>query len=61
MTFISYSPYRDIYLYVSFFFLSYHFFLGEMVGITLNCNHVLQIHRKKPLGAKFEVAFVSLV
>ena len=34
---------------------------GEMAGITLNSNHVLQIHRKKPLSAKFEVTFVSLI
>ena len=34
---------------------------GKMVGITLNFNHVLQIHRKKPLCAEFEVTFASLV
>ena len=36
-------------------------FSGEMVGITLNSNHVLQIHRKKPLCAKFEVTFTILI
>ena len=37
-------------------------FSGEMVGITLNSSdHVCQIHRKKPLCAKLEVTFVSLV
>ena len=34
-------------------------FSGEMVGITLNSNHV--IHRKNPLCAKFGSTFVSLV
>ena len=33
-------------------------FSGEMVGITLNS---IQIHRKKPLCAEFDVTFVSLV
>ena len=36
-------------------------FSGEMVGITLNSNHVLQTHRKKPLCAKFEVTFKILI
>ena len=36
-------------------------FLGQMIGITLNSNQVLQIHRKRPLCAKSEVAFLSLV
>ena len=36
-------------------------FSDEMVGIRLNSNHVLQIHRKKPLSANFEVTFVSLI
>ena len=37
-------------------------FSSEMLGITLkNSNHVLQIHKKKPLRAKFEVTVLSLV
>ena len=36
-------------------------FPGEMVCITLNSNHVLQIEGKKLLCAKFEVTFVSLI
>ena len=33
-------------------------FSGEMVGITLNS---MQIHRKKPLCAKFKVTYIGLV
>ena len=36
-------------------------FSCEMVGITLNSNRALQIHRKKPLSTKLKVTFVSLI
>ena len=36
-------------------------FSGEILGMTLNSGHVLQIQRKKPLCAKFEVTFISLI
>ena len=36
-------------------------FTSEMLGIALDSNHMLQIHKMKALWAKFKVAFVSLV
>ena len=36
-------------------------FWSEMIAITLNSNHMLQIIRKKPFCAKFELTFICII